>query len=85
MMKDIPLKPAVLTLRLPYYAIKCHWSKRKACPGCCNNSAFKWELRNALPTGTSCGGRRKARGPAAGSTGEGKKEFNLDEQSGCHL
>lgn len=30
-------------------------------------------------------GRNKAIGPAAESTRKGKKKFNLDEQSGCHL
>lgn len=34
MMKDILLKPVVLTSRLPYCAIKCHRSKRKQFCSC---------------------------------------------------
>lgn len=79
MMKDIPLKPVVLTSRLPYCGTKCHWSKRKQFCICWDNSELKCD---ALWTHPRCIGRNKALWKARGRT---TRKLSWMSNLHCHL
>lgn len=82
MMKEVPLKPVVLTSRLPYCAIKCHWSKRKQFWSCWDYSEL---MCDPLLTHTRYIGRNKMHWPALESTRRARRKLIWMSNLHCHL